>query len=457
MARARKILNHEERASTAQTQSLCHGQIIVKKFGGTSVGTVERINALAKRLAQDVQKGERPVVVVSAMAGETNRLVGLMDQVDPENRGTAYDMLVASGEQVSVALLSAALIRVGLKAEPMLGFQLGIRTDSTHSKARIQELDADKLISLARRGVIPVVAGFQGIGADGTITTLGRGGSDTTAVAIAAQFKLLNPPEDSGVCEIYTDVPAVFTADPRLIPRARELQRVGAEEMMEMASLGSKVLHIRCVELAAKFGVRIHLRSSFESREGTWIEPTQTDNQPISETHSKRTPMNAQSVKIDLEEPVVAAVTHDANTAVFQLEPIPREPKFLADLFKSLAAKGVVVDIITQSESRNGHRLAFSVTREDIPLAQNTLREQLSAETQWTLFENMAKLSIVGQGMRHHPGVAARFFEALADCKVQMHLITTSEIKVSAVISLEHLERAAAKVHAEFGLDRLEL
>ena len=423
-------------------------QILVKKFGGTSVGSIERIQSLAQRLARDFARGERPVVVVSAMAGETNRLIGLMDQIDASNRGPSYDMLVASGEQVSVALLSAALERLGLKTSPMLGFQLGILTDSTHAKARIQTLNASRLIELASSGVIPVVAGFQGVGADGSITTLGRGGSDTTAVALSAQLRLMNSPLDSGVCEIYTDVPAVFTADPRLIPKAREMKRVDAEEMMEMASLGSKVLHIRSVELAAKFGVRIHLRSSFEDREGTWIESTLASKGPEM--------VKAVHPNVDLEEPVVAAVTHDANTSVFQLEPIETRPQFLADLFRKLAEKGVVVDIITQSESKDGHRLAFSVTREDVPLTQSVLEGFLPSTVKVRLFDNMAKLSIVGQGMRHHTGVAARFFEALASIDVQMHLITTSEIKVSAVIALDKLEDAARQVHSQFGLDRAE-
>ncbi len=399
--------------------------LLVKKYGGTSVGSIERIENLATRLYSEIHQGQRPIVVASAMSGETNRLIALAEQIDPDYRGPAYDMLIASGEQVSISLLAIALQKRGIKTQPLLAYQLGIHTDSRHSKARITHIDSDVLLRLAEKGIVPIVAGFQGVDEEDNLTTLGRGGSDTTAVALAAAIKAKE-------CEIYTDVPAVFTADPRLVPRAREISKISFEEMMEMASLGSKVLHIRCVEIGAKYGVRIHVRSTFESREGTWIVPEGEI----------------------MENPVVSAVTHDASTVVFKLFPVPAGPAFLAELFQKLAAKGVVVDIITQSEAEEGQRLAFSVTKEDMPLTKQVLKETLTQKNQVTMIENMAKISVVGVGMRNHPGVAARFFSILAQNDVPVHLVTTSEIKISAVISQPHLAKAAEALHTEFDLDK---
>jgi aspartate kinase len=399
--------------------------VLVKKYGGTSVGSIERIEALADRLSREVASGQRPVVVASAMSGETNRLIGLADQIDPDHRGSAYDMLVASGEQVSISLLSIALNKRGIKAQPLLAHQVGILTDSTFSKARIQSIKTDRLRALIAAGTVPVIAGFQGVDPEDQITTLGRGGSDTTAVAIAAALGL-------DVCEIYTDVPAVFTADPRLVPKAAELARVSFDEMMEMAALGSKVLHIRSVEIAAKFNLKIHLRSTFESREGTWIVP---EDEMI-------------------EQALVSSVTHDANTAIFQLQPIPAETGFLAELFSNLSSRGVIVDIITQSETTGGRRLAFSVTKEDIPLTRQVLRDTLPGEIRVDVAENRAKISVVGVGMRNPPGVAARFFSVLAKAGVKVELVTTSEIKISAVVDPTALSTLATALHSEFSLDR---
>lgn len=401
--------------------------ILVKKYGGTSVGSIERIEALADRLVEDIKRGEQPIVVASAMSGETNKLIALAEQIDPDYRGPAYDMLIASGEQVSISLLAIALQKRGIKTQPLLAYQLGILTDSVHAKARIKDINGDRLIKLVEQGIVPIVAGFQGVDEDDNITTLGRGGSDTTAVALAAAIKAKE-------CEIYTDVPAVFSADPRLVPKAREISHISYDEMMEMAALGSKVLHIRCVEIGAKYGVRIHLRSTFEKREGTWIVP---EGEVV-------------------ENPVVSAVTHDANTAVFKLFPVPAGPGFLAELFKTLASRGVVVDIITQSEASEGQRLAFSVTKEDIPLTRQVLKDMVKDTTQTELIENMAKISVVGVGMRNHPGVAARFFQVLAKQDIPIHIITTSEIKISAVIGQPHLSKAATALHSEFGLDKVD-
>lgn len=420
--------------------------LLVKKYGGTSVGSIERIEALADRLVREIRQGQKPVVVVSAMSGETNRLIALGEKIDPDYRGPAYDMLIASGEQVSISLLAIALQKRGVKAQPLLAYQLGIRTDSTAAKARIQSIDVEPLLKLVEDGFVPVVAGFQGVDEDDNITTLGRGGSDTTAVALAAAIAAQSP---TGLqdCEIYTDVPAVFTADPRLVPKAREIPYLSCEEMMEMAALGSKVLHIRCVEIAAKYGVKIHLRSTFEEREGTWILPEGASD-IMSTNHG-----NSLGVKIQIEQPVVSAVTHDANTAVFNLFPAPSGSDFLAKLFDNLAKRGVVVDIITQNETAEGQRLSFSVTKEDIPLSRQALKEFVPDQNHISLVENMAKISVVGVGMRNHPGVAARFFNVLAQKGVAIQIVTTSEIKISAVIEQSRLKEAAEALHTEFGLD----
>ncbi len=402
--------------------------IVVKKFGGTSVGSIERIEAVADRIKEDIEtKGEKPIVVASAMSGETNRLVSLAHQVAPSDRSPAYDMLLASGEQVSISLLSMALHKRGIKARPLLAFQLGIMTDALPSKATIQSIRTETLEKLVGEGIVPVVAGFQGIDAQENITTLGRGGSDTTAVALAAALK-------NEVCEIYTDVPAIFTADPRLVPTAQPLKSVVFDEMMEMASLGSKVLHARSVELASKFNVKIHLRSTFEKKEGTWVV----------------------SIGEKMEKPVVTSVTHDPNTAVFKLFPTPDRSDFLGNLFADLAKKGIVVDIITQSQNDQGQRVAFSVHSDDVDQAQEIISSSVDEKTKIDLINDMAKVSVVGVGMQNQFGVAARFFQALAREEVDIHLVTTSDIKISAVIPKVNLEKAANILHGEFKLEGLE-
>lgn len=396
---------------------------IVKKFGGTSVGSVERIQAVADRVARDRAQDQHPVVVVSAMSGETNRLIELGERVAPGNRGGAYDFVIASGEQVSAGLVALALESRGLRARAFLGFQVGIRTDSVHSRARIEAIDAQGLRAEIAEGVIPVITGFQGADASGRITTLGRGGSDLSAVSIAAALGL-----DS--CEIYTDVAKVYTADPRLVPQARPIERLAFDEMMEMASLGSKVLHTRSVEVAAKFGVAIHLRSSFSEEEGTWI------------THEKENPM---------ESPVVSAITHEKGTTIVHLTSTRMEPAFLEKLFGALARAHVSVDVITQSEREAESSLAFSVNSEDRGAAEGILRE---LNLKFEAHSGLAKLSVVGVGMRTHTGVAQRYFKALSQAGARPRVVSTSEIKISAVIDEAALAAAAQALHQEFGLDR---
>lgn len=389
------------------------------------MGSLERIESVARRVAEDIQnKKEKPVLVASAMSGETNRLISLAHKISPRDHSPAYDMLLASGEQVSVALLAMALNKRGIKARPLLAFQLGIITSSFPGKATIESIGGDRLKELIDQRIVPVVAGFQGIDNQSNITTLGRGGSDTTAVALAYAL-------GTEVCEIYTDVSAIFTADPRLVSQAQPLKKVYLDEMMEMASLGSKVLQARSVELASKFNIKIHLRSAFEGKEGTWVLP--------------------EGEK--MEKPVVTAFTHDPNISVFQLFPIPDTPEFLANLFLKLAEKGIVVDIITQSQSyEGGQRLAFSVHSDDAYGARQAVISQVDAATHIELLENMAKISVVGVGMQNHFGVAARFFSALAKKSIPIRLVTTSEIKISTIVEKEQLEEAALALHIEFGL-----
>jgi aspartate kinase len=407
--------------------------IVVKKFGGTSVGTMERIEAVAERVVEDFKKGQLPLIVASAMSGETNRLVKLANNIDRYNRGPAYDMLLASGEQVAISLLAMAIEKRGVNSIPLLAHQVGIETDTLFSKARIVRIDTKKIHKLFKDNIIPVVAGFQGMTKDDQITTLGRGGSDTTAVALAAA---LNASE----CEIYTDVAAVYSADPRLVPRAREIQKLSFEEMMEMASMGSKVLHFRSVEIAAKYNIKIHLRSAFEEREGTWI---------VSEDNM-------------LEKPIVSSVTHDLSIVVVKLYPISEGVEVLADLFQALSEKGIVVDIITQSIGEKGQSLNFSIPEEDWPQTEMVLKDeslskvfgsQFKFETSVEAMFEMSKISVIGVGMKNHPGVAAKFFQTFKREEVPVHLITTSDIKICAVVNKDNLKRVAEALHKEFDLD----
>ena len=399
-------------------------KIVVKKFGGTSVGSLSRIEAVADRIHEDYNRGELPVVVASAQAGHTDRLIRLAGQVFPHYRGPAYDMLLSSGEQVSIALLSLALEKRELKTLPLLGYQAGIQTDSLFSKARIRGIRAFRLKQAVEEGVIPLVAGFQGVTSGNRITTLGRGGSDLTAVALAV---VLN----QKMCEIYTDVEGVLTGDPRLIPKAKKINQMEFSEMMEMSALGSQVLQLRSVELGAKHGVKIHVRHALKKTEGTWIV-------------GKRDKM---------ESSVVSAVAHDPNTAVIRIHKVPEETDFLFRLFEKLGKESVSVDIISKTETPQGSILAFSVKGEDLPPALKILKTLVSKK-QLSVMENSAKISIIGVGMAHHSGVAGRFFSVFHKLKAPLHLVTTSEIKISAIIDKRYLKRAANRLHEEFHLSR---
>ncbi len=397
----------------------------VKKFGGTSVGSIERIEHVADLIHfQKKSDNQDMIIVLSAMSGETNRLINLAHQVSSKSHGgPAYDLLLASGEQVSISLLSLALQKRGIESMPLLAFQLGIQTNSIYSKARIENIKTDKISELISDGVIPIVAGFQGIDLKDRVTTLGRGGSDTTAVALAAALK-------ANECEIYTDVKGVYTSDPRVVPQAQKISSLSYQEMMEMASLGSKVLHFRCVEIAAKYKVPLHVRSTFDEGPGTWI----------------------QKEEKDMEAPLVSAITQDSQITIISAEPVPTGVSFLSQLFEQLHSEDIVVDIISQSKSNEGQRIAFSIHDEDADKAMG-LYKKLLPEVQVQTLTGVSKVSVVGVGMRSHPGVAALFFKTLNEHNVDISLVTTSDIKMSAVISSEKVAQAVQSLHKVFGLD----
>jgi len=398
---------------------------IVKKFGGSSVGSIKRIEAIAQRLLEDCKRGELPLVVISAMSGQTDALIKMASKIHHGCHGEAYDMLLSSGEQISVALLSLALEKRGVKNTPLLGYQAGIQTDSFFSKACIQSIKTNKLKKILDEGSIPLVAGFQGVTKENQITTLGRGGSDLTAIALSVALKI-------DICEIYTDVLGVFTADPRLVPQARKQKELGFSEMMEMSYLGSKVLQIRSVEMGSKYGIKIHVRHAFKREPGTWIT-------------NKR--------EAGMEGSVVSAITHDLNTQVIKLKSLPQGVDFLSNLFVELGKKSVFVDVISQSEILGQSRLSFSIPKTDLKTCMEVLKRLIKKEDV-SVIDHVAKLSIVGVGMASHSGVAGRFFSVLKKTKAKLYLVTTSEIKISAIIGKKDLKKTALALHEEFDLSQ---
>lgn len=400
--------------------------LVVQKYGGSSVANTERIKKVAKRVAEAKKRIDHLVVVVSALGDTTDELLSLARQVSPSPPEREMDMLLSTGEQVSMALLAMALNELGQEAISMTGQQVEILTDAGHTRARIRHIGAEKVIRELRRGKIVVVAGFQGVTTDGEITTLGRGGSDTTAVALAAALH-------ADYCEIYTDVDGVFTADPRIVSGARKLDRISYMEMLEMAATGAKVLQTRSVEYARNYRVRLHVRSSFHEKEGTWV---------VSEDEI-------------MEKPIISAVTHDFSEAKITVKGLPDEPGVAARLFGALAESNINVDMIIQNVGENSLAdISFTVSQEDIQKASEvTLKvaNQLGAAD--CLFdENIAKVSLVGAGMRSHPGVAASMFEALANEGINIEMISTSPIKISCVVRKEDGEKAVRALHEHFGL-----
>ena len=399
--------------------------LIVQKYGGTSVGDPDRIRNVAQRVARTHAEGHQVVVCVSAMSGETNKLVALADDLGGADRSAReYDVLVSTGEQKTIALLSMALHGLGVDAQSFTGAQMGMRTDAAHSRARIESIDQAALRRVLDRGAVAVVAGFQGVDDDGNITTLGRGGSDTSAVAVACAL-------EADVCEIYTDVDGVCTTDPRICDGARKLDQISFEEMLELASVGAKVLQIRSVKFAARYGVPIHVRSSFTDEEGTWVVPEE---------------------KV-MERLVVSGVACNRDEAKVRLLGVEDSPGMAGKLFAPLAEAGVVVDMIVQNVSSDGSTdVTFTVPRNDFQRAHG-LAEKLHGEGAAKGVEGddqIAKVSIVGLGMRDHAGVAARMFAVLAREQINIQMISTSEIKISVVIAEKYSELAVRALHDEF-------
>ncbi|MEW5766268.1 MAG: aspartate kinase [bacterium] len=402
--------------------------LIVQKYGGTSVANPERIKRVAERIVRTRKDGHQVVVVVSAMGDTTDDLIDLARKISPQPDEREMDMLVATGEQASSALMAIALHTLGEPAISLTGAQVEILTDEVHSKARIIKIGADRIRKELEAGKIVIVAGFQGITREQDITTLGRGGSDTTAVALAAVLS-------ASSCEIYTDVDGVFTADPRIVPEARKLSRISYEEMLEMASLGAKVLHARSVEFAKKYGVIIHVRSSFTDQEGTIV--TEEDK--------------------DMEDVLITGVTHDENQAKVTIVDVPDQPGMAAKIFSTLAAANINVDMITQSSSATGtNDISFTIEENSLDKVR-PLVEQLAKDlTAWgvTSDRNIAKISVVGIGMRSHAGVAAKVFEALGSEGINIQMISTSEIKISFIIERNRVAQAVKAIHQAFELGK---
>ncbi|AEH44187.1 aspartate kinase [Thermodesulfatator indicus DSM 15286] len=402
--------------------------LVVQKYGGTSVGDLDRIRNVARRIARYRDEGHDVVVVVSAMAGETDRLLKLAYNLVEEPSPRELDMLVSTGEQVSSALLAMALNAMGYSAKALLAFQIPIKTDELFGKARIRDVATARLKEEIANGNILIIAGFQGITDSGDITTLGRGGSDTTAVAIAAAL-------GADVCEIFTDVDGVYTADPRIVPKARKIEKISYEEMLELASMGAKVLEIRSVEFAKIYGVPVHVRSSFTDEPGTMV---------VEEDES-------------MEKVLVSGVAYNRNEARISLYGVPDRPGLAAKIFGTIADAGIVVDMIIQTGRPDGRAdMTFTVPKTDYK-ATLKLVDKLAPELSIEKIEgdeDIAKVSIVGAGMRAHPGVAAKMFQVLADHGINIHMISTSEIKVSCVIDEKYTELAVRALHEAFGLDR---
>jgi aspartate kinase len=404
--------------------------LIVQKYGGTSVGSIARIKRVARRVLATQKKGHQVAVVVSAMSGETNRLLGMAKKIHEEADHREVDVIVATGEQVSVGLLALAIHKLGGQAQSFLGHQVKIVTDSAHSRARIRSIEAESVQDALKQGKIAVIAGFQGQDLNGSITTLGRGGSDTTGVAIAAALK-------ADVCEIYTDVDGVFTTDPNICPNARKIERISYEEMLELASLGAKVLQIRSVEFGMKYSVPIHVRSSFNKSEGTWVVPEDKS----------------------MEHVVVAGVTASRDEAKITLFGIPDKPGVASRIFAPLSEHGIVVDMIVQNVSADGRTdMTFTLPKGDLKRAVELLRTKCGdlcgGGERVSTSEGLAKVSVVGVGMRSHAGVAQKMFEMLAKENINILMISTSEIKISVVVEGKYAELAVRVLHDGFALDK---
>ena len=400
--------------------------LVVQKFGGTSLANIERIQAVANLIEQSVKSGKEVVAVVSAMAGETQRLIDLAKEVQSEPDPREYDALISSGEQVSVALLAMALKEKNFLSKSYTAFQLGLKTNEIHGKARINSIDTRILHKDLKKGIVPVITGFQGINEFGDITTLGRGGSDTSAVALAVAL-------DANECQIYTDVDGVYTTDPRVYDKAKKIDKLSFEEMLELSSLGAKVLQIRSVEFASKFNMPIRVLSSFNKGEGTLIDKEDEN----------------------LEEALISGVTHTKNDSKLIIRQVPDVPGIAAKILSPISKEGIEVDVIVQNVAEDKTTdFTFTVKDEEADKAAkilNDLSDELGGGSV-ELAKEISKVSVVGVGMKSHAGVAAKMFSALADKNINIDMISTSEIKISVVVSRENAEDAVKALHDSFEL-----
>jgi aspartate kinase len=407
--------------------------LVVQKYGGSSVADADGIKRVAQRIVAARKAGNSVVVVVSAMGDTTDDLLGLANQVSPLPRGRELDMLLTAGERISMALLAMAIANLGLEGRSFTGSQAGVITDSTHGKARIIDVTPGRIQAALEAGAIPIVAGFQGVSQTSKdITTLGRGGSDTTAVALAAAL-------GADVCEIYTDVDGVFTADPRIVSTARRIPRISYEEMLEMAACGAKVLMLRCVEYARRYGIPIHVRSSFSNQEGTWVSGSD------------------QELEERVEQAIISGVAHDRSEAKITVVGVPDKVGEAARIFRAVAGASINLDMIVQnvSAAATGRTdISFTLPREDGQVAMTTLRElQDEVGFDSLLYDDrIGKVSLIGAGMRSHPGVSATFFGALAEAGVNIEMISTSEIRISVVVGENDVNVAVDATHAAFEL-----
>ena len=404
------------------------GKLIVKKFGGTSVADAARIEAVADNVEAEIQKGNKVTVVLSAMGKSTDELIALAKEIDPQPNLREYDALVSTGEQISVALLAMALLKRGIKGKSYTAYQLGIKTNSSHSSARILDVEVSKITSELDEGVVPVITGFQGMNDAGDITTLGRGGSDTTGVALAVALR-------ADECQIYTDVDGVFTTDPRVYHKARLLKEVSFEEMLELSSTGAKVLQLRAVEYASKFNLPLRVLSSFKEGEGTLV----------------------QEEKNIMERPIVSGISSIDSEAKLTIRGVPDVPGVAAKILSPISDAGIEVDVIVQNISAdNNTDFTFTVNKNDAKLAEEILSStsQNLGGGSIEVDDDIAKISIVGRGMRAHAGVASKMFQALANNEINISMITTSEIKISVVIKKSEMIKAVKSLHDAFDLDK---
>jgi aspartate kinase len=414
--------------------------LIVQKYGGSSVADADGIKRVAKRIVATAKAGNQVVVVVSAMGDTTDELIDLAGQISPQPPARELDMLLTAGERISMAVLAMAIADLGSQARSFTGSQAGVITDEVHGRARIIDVTPGRITTALGRGYIPIVAGFQGVSqTTKDITTLGRGGSDTTAVALAAAL-------DADVCEIYTDVDGVFTADPRIVPLARRIDSISYEEMLELAASGSKILMLRCVEYARRYGVPIHVRSSFSEKTGTWVSSN----------------ANAQAEGVDMEQAIISGVAHDVSEAKITVVGVPDQVGEAARIFGTVAEAGINIDMIVQnvSATTTGRTdISFTLPATDSERALDALRrlQQAVGFESLQYDDAIGKVSLIGAGMRSHPGVTAKFFGALADAGVNIGMISTSEIRISVVVNSDDVATAVNATHKAFDLEADEV